>query len=99
LWQPPLTWARRSNVIASRAGIAGLVVLCMGIPDCSGCAHAGSMSCREVGGVARPGVRHPRDATWVILDRMKHALLVLGLSACVTTGEIGKKLACSSLRP
>jgi len=55
LWQPPLTWVRRSKVIDSRAGTVGLVVFCMTIacaadvPRSFGCDVAGLPARRVLG--------------------------------------------------
>src|ERR1044071_1478653 len=53
--------------------------------------HEHPVSCRAVERAAAAGVRHPRDAGWVILRPMKHALLALALSSCVTTAGIVKR--------
>lgn len=42
-------------------------------------------------GAMSSGLRHPRDASRVILGCMKHALLALALSSCVTTAGTVKK--------
>lgn len=86
LWQPPLTVTSRSEVIGSREE-AG-VVFSMEDAKCSGCATRDELWSRGVDAWGHRAARHPRDASWVILGRMKHALLALALSGCVTTAGV-----------
>jgi hypothetical protein len=72
------------------AEIEGVVMCCMIAPAAADV----PARCIVVSTRCHPptaSVRHPRDAGWVILGRMKHALLALALSGCVTTAGIVKK--------